>query len=273
MNELDLTVRRSALRMWLLAVLGVPFIIYGVDLLIERRLATTITDLIYPSENVTPPPFETHDLAWAWVFLVVGSVLTVWALKELIAPRRVVHADWHGVALAVGGPFASSVRLPWPAVDDFSAAVDADGAGKYPVLRMRVSEPETLPKYPWGARWGENGVLSIAAKDWDSHVEAVAERLSEMATLYRQIPEAGPVARADDETDTWTEVMPATPAPLPPSLVDGPWVRTDAELADEIRVIDMTPTVERPLPTDADDDEPILHDEPRDDDAGEVDGE
>ena len=99
MNELDLTVRRSALRMWLLAVLGVPFIIYGVDLLIERRLATTITDLIYPSENVTPPPFETHDLAWAWVFLVVGSVLTVWGTQRAhrAPPGRARGLAWSGL--------------------------------------------------------------------------------------------------------------------------------------------------------------------------------
>lgn len=230
MKHADLIVRRGALRMWLLAVLGVPFIIYGVDLLIERRLATTITDLIYPGEAVTPPPFETHDAAWAWVFLIAGSVLTLWALKELIAPRRVVHADWQGVALAVGGPFVSAVRLPWSVVGDFSAGMDTDGAGSYPVLRLKVFEPQTLPTNPWGARWDDNGVMSISAKDWDRPPGEVADRLDEMAALYREPPSVDPPSPDDHQADAWT--MPADSADVAPYLVDGPWVRSDAERAD-----------------------------------------
>ena len=139
MNDVDLTVRRSALRMWLMAVLGVPFIIFGTDVLFQRRLSTAITDRIYPSERVTPPAFETHDLAWAWVFLVVGGLLTAWALKELIAPRRVLVADWQGVGLAISGPFAEPVRLPWSAMDEFIGDVASDDGGRHPVLRIRVS--------------------------------------------------------------------------------------------------------------------------------------
>lgn len=230
MKHADLTVRRGALRMWLLAVLGVPFIIYGVDVLVERRLATTITDLIYPGEGVTPPPFETHDQAWAWVFLIAGSVMTLWALKELIAPRRVVHADSQGVILAVGGPFVSAVRLPWSVVGDFSAGMDTDGAGSYPVLRLKVFEPETLPKNPWGARWDGNGVMSISAKDWDRPPGEVADRLDEMAALYREPPSVDPTSPVHRQADAW--INPAGSADVLPYLVDGPWVRTDAELAD-----------------------------------------
>ena len=189
MTEPDFIVRRSALQMWLLAVVGVPFIIFGVDLLFERRLATQLTEIIYPSELVTPPPFETHELAWAWVLLIAGAAMTVWALKELIAPRRIIHADAHGVALAIAGPLVASAQLPWTSIDDVRADVGHDEGGTFPVLRVAVVEPERLPIRPWGARWMNDGVLAISAGEWDVDVALVADRLGELGDHYRREPE------------------------------------------------------------------------------------
>ena len=231
MKEFELTVRRGALLMWGLAVAGVPFIIFGVDILFQRRLATTITDLIYPSDNVTPPPFETHELLWAWVFLGVGAAMTGWALKELIAPRRIIQADTRGLSLAVAGPFASAVRLPWTALTDFESSIDEDQGGSFDVLRIHVSEPERLPTRPWGARWSKEGVLSLAAGEWDVDAGVAAERLGELAVFHLTQPE---VVAAEQDGETWTHVVPSAPTPLPASLADTPWGRSDAEIAEEI---------------------------------------
>ena len=251
MNDLVLTVRRSALLMWLLAVSGVPFIIFGVDLLFERRLATSLTDIIYPTERVTPPPFETHDLAWAWVLLIAGAVMTTWALKELIAPRRIVHADETGVAIAVSGPLAASVQIPWSAIDDVTADIDHDEGGVFPVLLVHMSEPERLPIHPWGARWVGEGVLSIAAGEWDVEAGAAAERLLEFKELHAEPSDRslsdGPSAYPG------TDEAQSDPTPLPTSLIDGPWVRQDADLVEEYDSRDsdaLFPDEEQPTTSD-----------------------
>lgn len=224
MSELTLVVRRSALLMWLLAVSGVPFIIFGVDILFERRLATLLTDYIYPSERVTAPPFETHDLAWAWVLLVVGFALTTWALKELIAPRRVVHADHHGVSLAVAGPFSAPAKLPWSAVEGFEASTEIDGGGTFAGLRVGILEEERVPRRPWGARWVEPGVLAIAANEWDLSVDHVADQLNHMNETFAEVLEEEHVDAP--ASATWIEEEDDAP--------DGPWVRDDAEMAETL---------------------------------------
>ncbi len=258
MTDLELTVRRNALLMWGLAVLGVPFVIFGVDILFERRLATTITDLIYPSDAVQAPPFETHDLAWAWVFLIVGGAMTVWALKELIAPRRVLQGDARGIGLAVGGPFASPIRLPWSDLLGADSGTADDGAGTYPVLVLRLADPEKLPANPWGARWGEHGTLVMAAGEWDVPAAAIAERLLELATFYREPAEVVARPRSGDR---WEELQ-------APPLVDGPWVRPDGEHTEELpETVTSDSDEEDAEPADAEPVDAVVADEEPEDDG------
>jgi hypothetical protein len=223
-NEFDLTVRRNALLMWLLAISGVPFIIYGVDVLFQRRLAITLTDYIYPSDRVTAPPFETHELAWAWVLLVVGGALTIWALKELIAPRRVLHADHRGLALAIAGPFAAPVRLPWSAIEAVEAGRVIDAGGDFDALQMYLAEPERVPENPWGARWTDAHTLTLAASEWDVDASIVADRLLTMAEAHR---EAIASEQVHAPAATWIEDETAEAD----ASADGPWIRGDSEPA------------------------------------------
>ncbi len=178
---MQLVVRRSALRMWLFAILGVPFIIFGIDTLGGRRLTTRITDLIYPGENTVPPAIETHELAWAWAFLVAGGIFTVWALKELIAPRRVVTGDWRGVSIGLAGPFWPATRVPWSLIDDIRSGTAGDGESDFPVLVFDLRDRGDLPERPWGARWVDRDRLAVASRDWDHSAQRVAVQLRQLA--------------------------------------------------------------------------------------------
>jgi len=194
---MQLVVRRSALRMWLFAILGVPFVIFGVDTLGGRRLTTRLTDLIYPGDNVVPPAIETHELAWAWAFLVAGGIFTVWALKELIAPRRVVTGDWRGVSVGLAGPFLPSTLVPWSLIDDIRSGTAGDGESEFPVLILDLRDRGDISERPWGARWVTQGRLAVASRDWEQNASKVAVALRQLA---REVL-AGEVAldRPDDE--------------------------------------------------------------------------
>jgi hypothetical protein len=235
MSERDIAVRRSAFVMWFTAVLAVPFVIFGVDLLFQRRLANQIRDYIYPPDNVTGPPFETHQLAWAWVFLIVGTLFAGWALKELIAPRTILATTSKGLALSVGGPFSRSVSIPWAAIGDVTADFAEDDRGIHPVLRLRILERGELPEEPWGARWDTDGVLTMSAAQWDVSPEALVERIAELAILdATQSPSTSqPPAPADSHGPDLTDVE--------PPVVDGPWIRPETEI-----VVGMDETPDEP---------------------------
>jgi hypothetical protein len=195
---MQLVVRRSALRMWLFAILGVPFIIFGVDILGGRQLTTRLTDYIYPGENATPPVLETHELAWAWAFLVAGGLFTAWALKELIAPRRVVQGDWRGVTLGVAGPFRPATLIPWSDIEDVRAGTASDGESEFPVLVFDISRLGDLPQRPWGARWVGPNQLAIASRDWEYEAFIVATQLRELAS---QVVVSNDMTADDEESD------------------------------------------------------------------------
>lgn len=188
---MQLVVRRSALRMWLFAILGVPFIIFGVDILGGRQLTTRLTDYIYPGDAATPPVLETHELAWAWAFLLAGGLFTAWALKELIAPRKVIVGDWRGVSLAVSGPFRPATLIPWNDIEDVRSGTAGDGETEFPVLVLDVSRLGDLPRRPWGARWVGPNQLAVASRDWEYEAFIVATQLRELASQVVVTTELG----------------------------------------------------------------------------------
>ena len=264
MSEAGVVVRRSAFLMWFLAVLGVPFVIYGVDLLFQRRLANWLKEWIYQSDAA--PGFETHDLAWAWIFLAVGVVFTGWALKELIAPRSVIVASEDELTMALAGPFARNVSIPWDSVGDVSSAVDTDDRGRHPVLRLQLLDPEVVPSEPWGARWVSDDTLSISANDWDASPQDVVELLTELALSRAtaadeqeqpEQSESTEEAESPDESeDAWIDMDDSDRTPLLPTLVDGPWVRPDAELTEGERQTDSTDDDEAEPSADSEEDPP-----------------
>ena len=171
-------VRRSAVKMWLLAILAVPFVLYGADVLLRQRFVGRVLQLIHPNGEI--PGVETRDIIWAWVFVLVGGAIALWALKELTLPRKLIEADDTALALRLGGPLSPPVVIPWAEVDEVRAARASDDGDVFPVLVVAFRDGAGvagLPRTPWGARWIDRGRLAIAAREWDGPAARVADAL------------------------------------------------------------------------------------------------
>lgn len=182
---MNLVVRRSAVKMWLLAIVGVPFVLYGLDVLYEQRVIGRLLELIYP--NGDAPGLETRDLAWAWVFVLGAGAMTAWALKELMFPRKVLTADDERIYIGIGQPWSRPVSIPWEFVRLIRSAMASDDGDIFPVLVMSMESTRDLPDRPWGARWLDDSTLAINAREWDMPATKVAEALQAMApdTTYQ----------------------------------------------------------------------------------------
>ncbi|MEX1043689.1 MAG: hypothetical protein WD020_03535, partial [Acidimicrobiia bacterium] len=64
-------IRRSAVRMWTLALAGVPFVVLAVDVLTRRRLTDALREILFRPEDTQL--FEPRDVIWAWVMLICGG--------------------------------------------------------------------------------------------------------------------------------------------------------------------------------------------------------
>jgi uncharacterized membrane protein len=169
------TVERSALKAWLVALLGVPFLLVGVDVLTRRRFYVAFGELIYGTGQV--PPIEPRDQIFGAALLVAGIVMVGFGLRELVLPKKTLQADGDGITLAISGPFRRPIRLPWHQVGDIHADVIEEDDEPVPVLVFEVEDPSLLPEDPWGARWiGEREVALIAA-DWVLPARTVAVEL------------------------------------------------------------------------------------------------
>lgn len=175
----EVTVRRSGLKMWLVALAGVPMIVLGVDVLFRRRLVSAISSVVFNPDD--PQLFEARDVIWAAVLLVLGILLAVFGLKELISPRPVVKADSEGLQLHLGHLFASPVMIPWDEVDDVGAEELNDDGDVISVMWVRVNNPLRMPRHPWGARWLDANTLAILASDWEKDAGWVAEMVADVA--------------------------------------------------------------------------------------------
>lgn len=165
---------KSAWRVWLFAILGVPFLLIGADLFFERKLIGGFGDLIYGTEEL--PAFEPRDTIIAVLFIVGGAVITLWALKELVFPKKVLVADREGIRLAVTGPFRPAVRIPWDALTDIGHEIIDDEGDARPLVRVETTQAG-LPDQPWGARWVGPGELLIDATGWSPPASEIVDSL------------------------------------------------------------------------------------------------
>jgi hypothetical protein len=165
----------SAVRVWLLALFGVPFLLIGADFFFEQKLIGVFRDLIYGTEEL--PAFEPRDTILAALFLVGGVALTLWGLKELVFPKKVLVADHEGIRLSVAGPFRPPVMVPWDMLTDVEYQMIDDEGDDRPSIRVEVADRTGLPDHPWGARWIGSGELLIDTTGWSPPASDIVESL------------------------------------------------------------------------------------------------
>ncbi len=172
-------VRRSAVRMWAMAIGGIPLVILGVDVLTQRRITDALREILFRPEDTQI--FEARDVIWAIVILAVGLLFAVWGVKELLFPSLVLRADAEGLTLNVRGPFQPAVLVPWAQIDDIgTGTVDDDGAF-LEVLWIRFLAGHRVPSEPWGSRWLEPSTLALLSGDWEIRPSEIVESVIDIA--------------------------------------------------------------------------------------------
>jgi hypothetical protein len=176
---LKVLVQRSALRMWLLAIGGLPLLVIAVDVLTNRRITNWLREMIFtPSDTQI---YEPRDVIWAWALLIFSVFLVLWGLKELFMPTKVIEALDAGMAVRLRGPLGSRDVIPWASIGDIEPGEMMDEGQLLPLLEITVFDRAGLPEHPWGARWIETDTLGMLTQDWSSSPTQVAEDLATYA--------------------------------------------------------------------------------------------
>lgn len=171
--------RRSAIKMWLMAMGGIPLLVISLDVLTQRRITRWLTDIMFRPEDVQI--FEPRDVIFAWVMLLFGALFVIWGLKELFVPTKVIECTDEGLAVRVSGPHRGPTVIPWDDIRDVGGADIEDDGDLIPLLIITVFHRGELPDNPWGARWVAELELGIMAQDYDDDPQVIAERIAEYA--------------------------------------------------------------------------------------------
>ena len=181
---MNVVVQRSSLKMWLMALGGIPLLVISIDVLTSRRITRWLTDIVFRPEDVQI--FEPRDVIFAWVMFLFGALLVVWGLKELFVPTRVVECREEGLAIRLNGPHRPPSLIPWENIQDIGGADIDDDGDTIPLLVVTVFDREGLPENPWGARWVAEKELGVMAQDWDQDPQQAAERIADYAVVAAQ---------------------------------------------------------------------------------------
>lgn len=176
---MTLVVKRSALKMWLMAMGGIPLLIISLDVLTNRRITNWLRELIFRPEDTQI--YEPRDVIWAWAMLLFSAVIVLWGLKELFLPTKVIEANDDGLSLKVSGPFRPPSTIAWDLLDDVRAIQVTEEGDTIPMLSIRMLATGNLPRYPWGARWLGDRELALLAQDWSEPPSSVASEIIDFA--------------------------------------------------------------------------------------------
>jgi hypothetical protein len=172
-------VKRSAIRMWLLAIAGIPLLVISVDVLTNRRLSNWLREIVFRPEDTQI--YEPRDVIYAWGMLLFAAILIIWGLKELFWPTKVIECRTAGLAIRLRGPFRGPDLIGWGNVIDVTGMEMEDEGDILPLLRIELREREGLPPHPWGARWVEPSVLGVLTQDWAVTGDEAARMIGEYA--------------------------------------------------------------------------------------------
>lgn len=172
-------VRRSSVRMWLIALGAVPLLIVAVDVITNRRITTWLTELLFRPEDIQI--YEPRDVIFAWTMFLFAGALVLWGLKELFLPTKIIEGRDEGLAMKLSGPFRKADVIPWSMVVDIRPGEILDEGDQLPLLLVELLGRGELPEHPWGARWIEARTLGVLAQDWSVEPADVSVQLSEFA--------------------------------------------------------------------------------------------
>ena len=185
---MTVVVKRSALRMWLMALGGIPILVLSLDVLTNRRITNWLREIVFPPRDTQI--FEPRDVIWAWVMLAVAVFVIIWGLKELFVPTRVIECRPDGLALRLAGPHKPPSVVPWRMLADVDQYEIVDEGQKLPYLLVEFFSTEGLPDDPWGATWVTDRAVAILAQDWSEKPLAVAEKIADYAVEQDPNPQA-----------------------------------------------------------------------------------
>lgn len=176
---MTLVVKRSALKMWLMAMGGIPLLVFSLDVLTTRRVTNWLRELIFRPEDTQI--YEPRDVIWAWAMMLFAGFIVLWGIKELFVPTKVVECTDEGLALNVNGPFRPPTVIPWELIDDVRGIEVEDEGDMVPMLSVRVLGRGELPDHPWGARWVGERELALLAQDWPDSPDRIATQIVDFA--------------------------------------------------------------------------------------------
>ena len=176
---MTLVFKRSAVRMWLLAMAGIPLLIISLDVLTNRRITNWLREIIFRPEDTQI--FEPRDVIWAWAMFLFAAFIVLWGLKELFVPTKVIECRDEGLALKINGPFKQPALIPWKSVVDVMGAEVEDEGDRVQVFVVQLLTRGDLPDSPWGARWFDERELGMLADDWAQEPQAVADQVADYA--------------------------------------------------------------------------------------------
>lgn len=172
-------VQRSAVKMWLMAMGGIPLLVIALDVLTNRRITNWLRELIFRPEDTQI--YEPRDVIWAWAMAAFAAFVVIWGLKELFIPTKVLECTPKGLALKISGPFRPVSLIPWDLIDDVRGVEVEDEGDMLPMLAIRVLGRGELPDNPWGARWIDDRELAVLAQDWPEPPDRVAGEIVDYA--------------------------------------------------------------------------------------------
>lgn len=195
-------VRRSAVKMWLLAIGGIPLLVIAIDVLTNRRITNWLREIVFAPADTQI--YEPRDVIFAWAMLLFSAVIVGWGLKELFWPTKVIEVREAGLLLKLRGPFRQADMVPWGEVVDVVSSTIDDEGDELPVLEVKLLGRGDLPDHPWGARWLDERNLAMLAQDWSKSPEEVVEELIESAVQVARVEaeeHQGRHLRLDDSTE------------------------------------------------------------------------
>lgn len=173
----ELTVYRSPARAWASAIVAIPFLLMGLDLLLIPRLFPQYVrrlDVLADRMGLNRITDQGPEEPWGLIFLVVGGGLLTWALKELIFPRPTLHVDERGVHFSsLLGPAGGALLVPGDELLEVSPALLREDEEDVRAVAFRFQDPERIPSNPWGAAWVED-TLFVRTGGWTERPGTIA---------------------------------------------------------------------------------------------------